>query len=47
VKIILAAQPIRTEAVTLLPLAGFFDIQADNGMLKGVKYVETSFDQGV
>jgi hypothetical protein len=26
---------------------GFFDIEADNGMLNDVKYVQTSFDQGV
>ena len=45
VKIFLGAQTKRPEGVTPDPSAGVFDIEADNGMLKGVKYVPASFDQ--
>jgi hypothetical protein len=41
----LASQDIRAEKVTTGQVAGFFDIELDNGMLKGVKYVQASFDQ--
>jgi hypothetical protein len=44
VKIIFKAQHIEAEEVTLGPLARAFDIEPDNGMLKGVKYIQASFD---
>lgn len=40
-----APQHARAEEVTPEPLTGFFDIPSADGILKGVKYVQTSFDQ--
>jgi hypothetical protein len=45
VKIFLEAQGFGTEGVMPEPRATFFDSQPNNGILKGVKYVQASFDQ--